>query len=412
MTNQNKAEIAVPEIASGTVDDQVSALTRAALDAGMPANTRAAYERAWNEFTAWCQAAGRTPLPATSATLAEYVTYLCYERIPVTPRGVPIPGRTGLSPTSVSQAQWAIVKAHDLAEIDPPHARKAVQIIKGYKDHLALARDPRARPRKATAADRDALIKLSDASRALKIAPEQAPEIRRRLASGERHGPLAAEYGVHVNYISKIGGGLRRGPAAVTARHLIGLRDRAMLLLHMSIATRISELVALNIESIAIHPQGLLVSVYQQKTRRFDDRAVPCADAPVAVEAVRNWLAALSACGRTSGPLFVRIDKHENVGSGAGRPGSPTVHGEAYSGRISDVAAEERIHRAAILAGLDGDWSGHSFRRGFATEAARANIDRLTIARGGGWQDGSKVLEGYIEEGNKWTNSPLKGWGV
>jgi integrase len=361
MSSQSTAEIMVPEIRGRRADDQMSALTRAALADGMPVNTRKAYERAWNEFTTWCQRAGRTPLPATSATLADYITYLCYERIPVTPHGVPVSGRIGLSPTSVTQAQWAIVKAHELAEIDSPHVKKAVQIIQGYKARLADARDPRAKPQKATAADRDSLLRLQE---------------------------------------------------VVAGDGLIGLRDQVMFLLHMFLAARISELIALNIEDVAIHPQGLLVSVYRKKTRTFQDAAIPCEDAPVAVELTRKWVGELAARGRTSGPLFVRIDRHGNVGAGAGGRGSPGPRGEAYDGRISLRWAEVRIHRAVTRAGLNGTWSGHSFRRGLATEAARNKVDRLTIARGGGWQDGSRQVDGYTADAGVWETGLLKGTGI
>jgi site-specific recombinase XerD len=361
MSHQNRAEIAVLESAAGSPDEHLSALARAALDAGMPANTRKAYERAWNEFTAWCQSTGRRPLPATSETLIEYVTYLCYERVPVTPHGAPIPGRVGLSPRSVSQAQWAIIKAHELADANLPRTRKAAQVIKGYKAYLANGKDPRARAQKATAADRDALLKLQE---------------------------------------------------AVAGDGLIGVRDQVMFFFHMFLGLRISELIALNIEDVAILPQGLLVSIYRQKTRDFQDSPIPSKHAPVAVETTKKWIAELAVCGRSSGPLFVRVDRHGNIGAGAGRPGPGGPHGEAYGGRISLRRAEIRIHRAATLAGLDGRWSGHSFRRGFATEATRNGVDRLTIAHGGGWQPGSRTLDEYVAEVEIWETDLLEGMGI
>jgi site-specific recombinase XerD len=359
MSGHNSTEIAVPEPGREVPDEYLSALARAALDAGMPVNTRRAYERAWNEFTAWCQRTGRTPLPATSATLAEYIAYLCYERVPTTPYGAPIPDRTGLSPRTVSQAQWAVIKAHELAEVDPPHTQKAVQVIQGYKDRLAEARDPRAMPQKATAADRDALLKLQE---------------------------------------------------AVAGDGLIGLRDQVMFLLHMFLGLRISELIALNVEDVAILPQGLLASIYRKKTRKFQVTAIPREDAPVAVELAGKWIGELASRGRTSGPLFPRIDKHDNVG--AGGTGSPGPRGEARDGRMSVQSTEERIQRAFTLAGLKGRWTGHSFRRGFATEAARNDVDRLTIARGGGWQDGSKQVDAYVADAGIWKTGLHKGMGI
>ncbi|MFI8966942.1 hypothetical protein ACIGO8_33080 [Streptomyces sp. NPDC053493] len=55
-------------------------------------------------------------------------------------------------------------------------------------------------------------------------------------------------------------------------------------------------------------------------------------------------------------------------------------------------AAAEVIERLADVAGLSGDWSDLSLRRGFATVARAAGHDPLEIARAGGCADGSLVL--------------------
>ncbi|MEE1745826.1 MULTISPECIES: tyrosine-type recombinase/integrase [unclassified Streptomyces] len=64
------------------------------------------------------------------------------------------------------------------------------------------------------------------------------------------------------------------------------------------------------------------------------------------------------------------------------------------------------IDRLAVAAGLSGDWSGHSLRRGFATAARAAGHDPLEIARAGGWVDGSRVLARYMDDVDRAKNSP------
>jgi site-specific recombinase XerD len=356
-------EIEPRQDTSPALTDGLSPLARAAIAAGVPASTWRAYDRDWKAFEAWCAGNGRTSLPAATGTVIEYVTHLCYGRVPMKPDGTPIRGKTGLSPSSVNRARSAIVKVHQLAGIDPPPMKVALQVVKGYESFLAESRDKRARPQQATAVSRATLQKLAEVQ---------------------------------------------------DENKLIGLRDRAMLLLAYSTAARVSELVSLNIEDVAITPDGLLVSVYRKKTRRHDEPAIPLTDAPLAIRAVREWLEALAEHGRTSGPLFVRIDKHGNLGASAyhshrkaqGRPDGDS------DGRITTGAAEQRIKRAAKLAGLEGRWTIHSTRRGYATEARKAGHDNIRIARHGGWDDNSPVLARYMEDADKWTDNPLKGAGL
>lgn len=83
----------------------------------------------------------------------------------------------------------------------------------------------------------------------------------------------------------------------------------------------------------------------------------------------------------SSGPLFVRLD-----------PGAPRS-------RLDGRAVAHVVQRAARRAGLDPQmFSGHSLRRGFCTEAARAGAAERDIARTTG-HSSMAVLRGYIEAG-------------
>lgn len=194
---------------------------------------------------------------------------------------------------------------------------------------------------------------------------------------------------------------------AMTRRDAVGeptvraLRDRAIVLLGFALGARRSELVALDVADVTDCAEGLSVAVLRAKTRtETDDVAVPwAAKATVCpVRAVRAYLAALAERGITAGPLFRRITRSDTVLPDRLTPES-----------VADVVAG--LAKAADLpvpAGFRG-WSGHSLRRGFATEARRAGADPLRIARQGGWTDGSRALAGYLADVDRWTAHPLTG---
>ncbi|MFD7377929.1 site-specific integrase [Streptomyces mirabilis] len=65
-----------------------------------------------------------------------------------------------------------------------------------------------------------------------------------------------------------------------------------------------------------------------------------------------------------------------------------------------------------MLAGFEGQWTGHSLRRGFATAARKAGHDLVGIGRHGGWADGSRALLGYLEDSDRWEDNPVVGTGL
>ncbi|MFC4060233.1 tyrosine-type recombinase/integrase [Planomonospora corallina] len=98
----------------------------------------------------------------------------------------------------------------------------------------------------------------------------------------------------------------------------------------------------------------------------------------------------------------MRVDRHQRIAPPLTRAGKP-IRGAA--GRMS----AEVVARIAAAAGLEGKWTGHSLRRGFATAARRQGQPLERIGRHGGWADGSTALLGYIEDDDKWTDNPITG---
>ncbi|MFD5522300.1 tyrosine-type recombinase/integrase [Streptomyces sp. NPDC127066] len=341
---------ASPETVSPVdTDRQLTAAARQAVADGIPDSTRRAYSADMTAFTAWCASVGRRPLPATAETLTEYVAHLSLTPSPRTGRP--------LAPATIERVLAAIRTTHKAADLPTPETKGARKVLSGYRQRLAVTKARAALPRKAAPATPDALGEML---------------------------------------------------AALDRDTLIGKRDAVLLLLGYACAARVSELAALDQADAVETEDGLLVSVYRRKLKRHDEVAVPYGSNPATcpVRAVRALLAALAAEGRTAGPLFVRVDRHGRV--------APTMnrHGKAIgdaSGRITPTAASAVVTRAALLAGFEGQWTGHSLRRGFATAARRAGHTVERIGRHGGWADGSRALLGYMEEGDRWERNPVAG---
>jgi site-specific recombinase XerD len=309
----------------------------------MPESTRRAYRGDVKRFSAWCAETGRPGLPTDGTTLTEYATHIAND--------------LGWAPVSIERARWAILKWHSLAEVPPPSTDGLVGVLKGYRARLAKAKSPKARPRKATPANRSALVAML--------------------------------------------GTLDRSTLA-------GKRNAAIILLGFAVAARRGEIAGLDIGDLTFEERGLQVSVYRQKTRRLDDPVVQYRPDKTAcpVEAVQEWTEALAAHGRAGGPLFVRISRHGQLANPLTRHGVPI--GDS-GGRMTGQAVAEVIRRCAITAGLSGRWSGHSLRRGLATSMHAAGAERRAIERQGGWEAGSRAVSGYIEDADRWLHDVLDG---
>src|SRR5262245_44014162 len=93
---------------------------------------------------------------------------------------------------------------------------------------------------------------------------------------------------------------------------LLGLRDRALLLVGFASALRRAELVSLNLEDVATGPDGLTLTLRRSKTdqeRAGRPIGVPFGSAP-AVCPVRALAAWVAAAGITEGPIFRGVSRH------------------------------------------------------------------------------------------------------
>jgi integrase len=139
---------------------------------------------------------------------------------------------------------------------------------------------------------------------------------------------------------------------------LIGLRDRALLLFAFSSGgRRRSEVTRAVIEHLVrIDDQTYVYQLTHSKTDQVGADHNPDADKPLVGQAAQALSAWLQASGVTSGAIFRRIR-----GTKAVEP-------------LCGQAVWLIVKRRAKLAGLLGDFSAHSLRSGFVTEAGRQNV--------------------------------------
>jgi integrase len=137
---------------------------------------------------------------------------------------------------------------------------------------------------------------------------------------------------------------------------IIGLRDRALLLFAWaSGGRRRSEVTGAVMEQlISIDANTYLYRLIHSKTDQAG--ATTHVEKPiigVAAEALTAWL---GASGVTEGAMFRRI------------------RGSVVAEALEPQAVRAIVKRRAALAGLEGDFSAHSLRSGFMTEAGRQNV--------------------------------------
>ncbi len=206
---------------------------------------------------------------------------------------------------------------------------------------------------------------------------------------------------------------VRAMAATCPPNRFIGVRDRAMLLLHYVLATRRSELVALDVENLILGDGGLTAIVRRRKTSRegrdLDLIAVPYGQHPATCP-VRAWLAWQEAAGLTTGPAFRRVHPQARLDS----PNAPAIRAQLQAApRLRDDRVSLLLKRLARRAGLpDPDrYSGHSTRRGFVVELRRHGATDLEIAEAGGWRNLEQVRR-LSRSSAIWENPPAGRMGL
>ena len=168
---------------------------------------------------------------------------------------------------------------------------------------------------------------------------------------------------------------------------LEGRRDRALLCFGFaSGGRRRSEIAAADLRDLRrIGETGYLYRLEHSKTQQAGVTASSTPDKPVldrAAIALEDWL---GASGITEGAIFRRL-WNRRVGPA-----------------LSPAAVGEIVQRRARLAGLEGDFGGHSLRSGFVTEASRQGVALPAIMQLTEHRAVASVI-GYFQTGGATTN--------
>jgi len=254
------------------------------------------------------------------------------------------------------------------------------EVLAAYLSELAQPGDDRAPAAVATIERR-----LSAIAQAHRVAGLPSPRsdplvaetlrgVRRLLGvapRGRKAGALTAD--------------IKAAVAAIDVDTLVGLRDRAVLLVGFAGALRRSELVGLDVADLEAAPEGYVVHLRGSKTdqeRAGRQVAVVYGQDPrcCPVRAVRAWLI---GAGTADGPVFRPINRHGTVG-----PRRLTAQ---------SVALIVKAHMSGL--GLPAaEFAGHSLRRGHATSAARGGAPERVIMATTGHRS-TRTVRSYIEEG-------------
>ena len=373
---------AAPDLGHGLDADAVDRVW-AAVEGSTSAATKAAYRSDWGRFERWCAAGGHQVLPASPMVVAAYLTEAAGER--------KADGRAAFSSASLSRWVSSVNQVHTAAGFPAPGRSEIVR--------RALAGVRRLRK---TAPKRRSPLLLAD--------------VRKML---EAMGPSMTVW-----------------PAGMAAH-----RDAALLLMGFAGAHRRSELVALQISDVTVHPtDGLHVRIRSSKTDQEGQGAVralpygrdpltcpPCAlvrwrrillayvedDAgrPAALKQLhRHGLSTKHVCrddDADSQPATTDDANGDDSATGNGGGGErwlfPTVHktgqpgGKAMTGDAVAVMIQRRAAAAGFTPAQVDLLGGHSLRSGFVTEAFRAGADAHSIMRQTGHRD-PKMLEVYARE--------------
>jgi len=346
------------------------------------ASTERGYAEDWTRFQLWCLDLDLQVLPADPLTVALYLTHLAPSWRPATAEDPPdavlggeILERPGLAPGSIARHLASISVHHRAAgHVSPARDPRVLDVLSGIRRHPAVA-PPR------------------------RVAPALTAEVQAMVAGLDaEHDPTAA-------------------------------RDAALILLGYTAALRRSELAALTLADITEQPDGTWIEVFLASSKTDQHRQghtvrIPATGGPACPVAAwtrwRTWLTTAAqaqgragARGRAAVPAWRRIRKGRSVRTV--EDGGPDLAGVACrigTTALTDRSIAEIIKKRATDATLPGTWSGHSLRRGFATQAYTAGVDELAIMRHGRWRSAA-VMRTYIAEADRHrTDSPITALGL
>jgi len=178
---------------------------------------------------------------------------------------------------------------------------------------------------------------------------------------------------------------------------LMGVRNRALLLLGFSGALRRSELVGLNVEDLHFVKEGIELHIHQSKTDQEQEGqkiGIPYGKNlhTCPVRAIQTWIYRAQL---KDGPLFRAVYKKGGLGQ-----------------RLYGLDVARIIKRIALLCGLDpAQYAGHSLRAGLVTTAAKAGKAEHVIMKQTRHRSIAQLRE-YIRDAHLFEHNAAKDLGL
>ena len=289
-------------------------------------NTLRAYQSDMRAYGGWCEANRLQAMPATPETVAAYVADQVAQ---------------GLKVSTVRRHLATISKAHELAgykhERNPAKSELVADTMQGLRNDHGTA-------------------------------PDQAPPMTPELL-GEVVQAISPTRSTSWNRPAAVGGYASSKQVTTQQPDLVGLRDRALLLVGWSAALRRSELAQLRWGQVEWRSGGVVLHLLNSKTDK-DNRGqlAPVAAEPelgdlCAVAALRAWH---DACAQRG--YWKRDQWHDNS-TDSDRPVFPAVNRHGHLGEsMTPHSVGLIVTQRAAAVGAEG-LTGHSLRRGLIQAA-------------------------------------------
>jgi integrase len=185
---------------------------------------------------------------------------------------------------------------------------------------------------------------------------------------------------------------------AACPSNLLGLRDRALILIGFAGAVRRSELCAMTVSDLCFSASGLVINVPRSKAdqeQAGENVAIPFGehDDTCPIGALRKWL---SAAKVTEGAVFRGVDRHGHVVSAG-------LHRDSIAAIFKTAATRAGMNASNI--------AGHSVRAGMATQAALNGSSERAIAKTTRHRS-RRVLRRYIRPGEMFRENASASLGL